>query len=74
MNLKLDIPLKIQEKYHFVTYTYATSFDLHDNHYVDGFLVVANDIIYVFIDNVLTKQYRINEYESIKVQATYSGG
>ncbi|MCI5745122.1 MAG: ATP-binding cassette domain-containing protein [Erysipelotrichaceae bacterium] len=74
MNLKLDIPLKIQEKYHFVTYTYAISFDLHDNHYVDGFLVVANDIIYVFIDNVLTKQYRINEYESIKVQATYSGG
>ena len=74
MNLKLDIPIKIIEKYQLNNYVYSAPFNLYKSKYINGFLVVDENYIYTFINDKLFKKYSISNFKSIKCKNNATGG
>ena len=74
MNLKIDIPTKIIDKYQLKDHEYSAPFNLYKEKYVNGFLVVDNNYIYTFINDKLRKKYKIADFESVKCKNNFSGG
>lgn len=66
MNLKLDLPDKIKQNYNIDNYEYAAPFNLYDNKFVNGFLVVDNEFIYTFVNGELVNRFLISDFTSVK--------
>ena len=74
MNLRHELPENLVNKYKLKDYEYSANFNLHNNKYVNGFLVVDNLYIYVFIEDKLINKYKIKDFTSVKCKSLSSGG
>ena len=74
MNLRQKLPESLVNKYKLNSYEYSANFNLHNNKYVNGFLVVDDLYIYVFIEDRLINKYEIKDFISVKCKNLSSGG
>lgn len=74
MNLKLSLTKTLLNNLNITTYRYAVSFDVSNQKYVNGLIIVDANYIYVTIDEKLIKKYKILDYKSIKVSSSNVGG
>ena len=74
MNLKLSLTKTLLNNLNITTYRYAVSFDVSNQKYVNGLIIVDANYIYVTIDEKLIKKYKVLDYKSIKVSSSNVGG
>lgn len=74
MELKLKIPQAILDHYPIKEYNYAAPFNVFEEQYMDGFLVVDKESIKIFHQNKLYKEYLLKEFDFVNSKSTLSGG
>lgn len=68
MSLKLEIPSFLLNQYQIGEYLYSAPFNLYKNRFVEGYIVVDEHFIYVFMQNKLHKKYALSDIESVKCE------
>lgn len=74
MNLKLTVKKDILDKLKITEYFYAVNFDIYQNKFVHGLLVVDSEKIYLIINNNLINTFTIKDFERFKMEETFEGG
>ena len=70
----MEKQLEIIDKLNIRTFKNVYNFDIYQNNFVDGLLVVDDNYLYVIIDSQIKNKYLLNDIISLDVESTYSGG
>lgn len=74
MELKLNIPQNILNHSPIAEYDYAAPFDIYQEKYVDGFLIVDHQKIQTYHEGFLFCEWKIENFTSFNSKSTLNGG